>query len=246
MSTTDNIEFLKADILEKAKVWFRDTIAINHQANTAKLKNPIEFDINPFLAPYLGAFIDGEVTANSVAKGLIYPRVLGTSITTSFGSNMQKFVAVVLKSTLGSTTTGIDIEFMDQIDGRRKYCQIKLGPNTINADDVITIHHHFDAVRNLAKTNHVPINLTDLVVGVLYGKEAQVSGHYKALRDDFHYPLYVGQEFWKHLTGDEDFYHDLIQVIGSVAVEVNGKQLLENTINALAASDAMKVFDGED
>jgi hypothetical protein len=26
---------------------------------------------------------------------------------------------------------GIDIEFIDAIDGRRKYCQAKLGPNTI-------------------------------------------------------------------------------------------------------------------
>jgi hypothetical protein len=40
------------DILEKAKEWFRETIAVNHIANTKKLKKSSEFNINPFLAVY--------------------------------------------------------------------------------------------------------------------------------------------------------------------------------------------------
>ena len=65
---------------------------------------------------------------------------------------MQAFCKDVLAG-FASTTTGIDIEFVDQIDGRRKYCQIKAGPNCINKDDITTILHHFDAIRRLARTN---------------------------------------------------------------------------------------------
>ena len=69
----------------------------------------------------------GQLTPKSIAKALAYPRVLGQSITTSFGMNMQKFISDVLVNAFGSTTQGIDIEFTDCVDGRKKYCQVKLG-----------------------------------------------------------------------------------------------------------------------
>ena len=138
-------------LLQKAQMWFRETILPKHLANTAKLTKVKNLDINPFLAPYLAVFMMGELNAESIAKAITYPRVLGSSITTSFGQNMQKFISDILGNAFGSTTQGIDIEFTDCIDGRKKYCQVKLGPNTINKDDVTTIHNHFKAVRNLGR-----------------------------------------------------------------------------------------------
>ncbi|MEQ1543926.1 hypothetical protein [Methyloglobulus sp.] len=44
------------DILEKVKTWFRTVIIPNHIKNTLKLAKPSEFDINPFLVPYIAAF----------------------------------------------------------------------------------------------------------------------------------------------------------------------------------------------
>lgn len=224
----------KQEILTKAKVWFRDVIAKNHITNTAKLNNPDEFDINPFLVTYLATFLGGECDETSVARALIYPRALGTSITTSFGHNMQHFVTEVLGETFGSTTPGVDIEFIDQIDGEKKYCQVKLGPNTINKDDVETINGHFTGAKNLAKTNNLKIGLNDLVVAVLYGEEDQVSSHYKRLRDAYHYNLLVGNNFWLHLTGDEEFYEELLGAISSVAKETKGSTILEQTVQSLA------------
>src|SRR5690606_17298596 len=99
---------------------------------------------NPFLDKYKAQFLTGNDSPESVAKALIYPRVLGTSINTTFGSKMQKFCSEVLEG-FASTTSGIDIEFIDLVDGHRKYCQVKAGPNTINKDDVDTINRHFQA-----------------------------------------------------------------------------------------------------
>jgi hypothetical protein len=169
----------------------------------------------------LAAFLTGALSPESVAKALLYPRVLGTSITTSFGTNMQKFISDVLKSSFGSMVRGIDIEFVDALDGRKKYCQVKLGPNTINRDDVETIHRHFKDARNLGRTNNVKVAHGDLVVAILYGEPGQESGHYKRLRDELDYPLFIGQEFWHRLTGDPNFYAELRQAIAEVSTTLN-------------------------
>lgn len=221
-------------LLIDAQTWFRDVILPKHLANTAKLKKAKKFDINPFLAPYLAVFTTGELKPESIAKALAYPRVLGSSITTSFGQNMQKFISDVLSNAFGSTTQGIDIEFNDCVDGRDKYCQVKLGPNTINKDDVTTIHNHFRGVRNLGRTNNRTVGLDDMVIGILYGVAGQESNHYKKLSDEHNYALFIGKDFWHRLTGAEDFYDRLIRAISEVAQEAKGQQALSDVVAELA------------
>ncbi|OQW69124.1 MAG: restriction endonuclease [Proteobacteria bacterium ST_bin12] len=235
----------RKQILELVKNWFRTVILPNHIKNTVKLTDPDIFDINPFLAPYLAGYLTGELTPDSVAKALLYPRVLGTSITTSFGQNMQKFISDVLKDSFGSMVAGIDIEFIDAIDGRKKYCQAKLGPNTINKDDIETIHNHFKAARNLGRTNNIAVQHGDLVVGILYGEPGQESNHYQKLRDNHGYPLYIGQEFWHRLTGDPDFYQELRVAIAEVAVEAKGSEIIKSVADTLAKTDTIKKLAGK-
>jgi len=230
-----------SEILEKAEKWFEDVIAKNHISNTQKLKNANEFKVNPFLLSYLANFFEGQATPHSIAKALIYPRVMGTSINTSFGQNFQSFISTALKA-YGSTTSGIDIEFTDTIDGRKKYCQVKAGPQTINKDDIITVSNHFKSIRNLARTNNLSISQDDLIVGVLYGEENQLSAHYKAIRDNHFYPVHVGQVFWHRLTGDSDFYNKLISTFQNVARKIDGREILEDTINKLASSNEVKAI----
>src|SRR5579859_5930094 len=86
-------------IINEFKVWFRDTLAESHKKNTKKLKNIKKFQINPFLLYYLASFLEGNTDSASLAKVLVLPRVLQTSITTSFGIRMQRFIT----KTLGAT-----------------------------------------------------------------------------------------------------------------------------------------------
>lgn len=228
----------KQKLIDEAKDFFRDNISKNHIKNTKKLTKLKEFNINPFLINYLANFLKGEATPQSLAKALIYPRVLGTSINTTFGTHFQKFCIEVLREYgFASTTQGIDIEFVDQIDKRKKYCQLKSGPNTINKEDVPTIINHFQGVRNLARTNHLQIGIDDLIVGVLYGTPKELSGHYKKIHKTN--PVYIGKEFWTRLTGDEKFYSELIDSLGEVAIEADGTVLLKKTINELAKEIAI-------
>ena len=223
----------KKEILEKAKHWFRDSVMESHLKNAQKLKSSTEFNINPFTTTYLANFLTGNASPESIAKALVYPRILGTSITTTFGNAIQHFTNDVL-GTFKSTTSGIDVEYIDQDDQLRKYCQIKAGPNTINKDDVETIHQHFQAVKNLARTNNLKLQLDDMVVGIVYGERSEISGHYKKLESKHNYVVLVGKEFWTKLTGDNEFYDDLIAVIDEVAQESDFCEQLNAIISELA------------
>jgi hypothetical protein len=224
-------------LLDAAKLWFRQTIVANHIENTKKLVDTSNFNANPFLATYLAAFFTGQITPRSVAQALVYPRVLGTSISTSFGQNIQGFISDVLGDAFGSTTSGVDIEFTDCVDNRKKMCQVKLGPNTINKDDIETIHGHFKKARNLARTNKADVRREDFVIGVLYGDEAQLSTQYKTLRKDYEYDVFVGRDFWHRLSGSKTFYSELILAIASVAVDTKGAEEIENVVNEVAKSE---------
>ena len=117
-------------VLEKAKEFFRDNIVENHINKACKKASKLSnYNINPFLIKYLANFLKGDDSPQSMAEALVLPRILGSSITTSFGSNVQKLISEIFDG-YGSTTSGIDIEFIDAIDDRKKYCQLKSGPNT--------------------------------------------------------------------------------------------------------------------
>ena len=83
----------------------------------------------------------------------------------------------------GSLIPGMDIEFFDQIENRKKLCQLKSGPNTINSEDVKPLMRKFTNTIQLARTNKAlkNVNNTDFIVGVLYGDSSELSMHYKEI-----------------------------------------------------------------
>lgn len=221
------------EILKRAKGFFIKHIAENHKKNTEKLIDIKEFNINPFTHAYISNFVFGNSDPENLAKALLYPRIMGTSISTTFGNQLQYFCNEVLDS-YASVVQGIDIEFIDAIDKRKKFCQLKAGPTTINKDDVETICGHFKKLSRLAKTNKNKIlnPSTDCVVGVFYGDKSDLSQNYRKI--DEQYEVYCGKEFWHHLTGDIDFYDKLVDVFASAAEEINGKALVDEVIQELS------------
>jgi hypothetical protein len=152
---------------------------------------------------------------------------------------MQYFCNDVLGS-FGSMVKGIDIEFVDQVDKVKRYCQTKLGPNTINVDDIETIVGKFRKARNLAKQNGLNIKQENFAVGVLYGTDKELSNRYCAIRDEHNYDVFVGADFWHRLTGEKDFYAELIQAISQATAESNSKDLVEAVIGDLAKQMSIK------
>lgn len=231
-------ENIKLEILEKAKAWWRNELAASHARNTIKLTRVKEFKINPFTWSYLSYFLEGHMDEKTLAKVLIYPRILGTSITTSFGQNTQSFITTVFEGVLGSTTQGIDLEFVDKIDGRMKFAQLKAGPNVINADDVEPIKEKFRSAKRLARTNNRHLNDEDFILCLIYGESWQISAHLRKIQKDF--PLVIGADFWVRFTGDAEFYADLVVAIGEVAKEFDMKKEIERVIDELAEDIKLK------
>jgi len=222
----------REQIIESAKNFFREEIVQNHINGACNRASKLsEYNINPFLFKYLANFLTGNDNPESIAKALVLPRILGASINTSFGMKIQTLISTLFEG-LGSTTQGIDIEFIDAIDNRKKYCQLKAGPNTINKDDVTTIVNHFKGVRSLARTNSLNVGINDMIVGIVYGETSEISSHYKKIEESF--PVIVGKDFWHRLTGQEDFYFQLIDAIGEVALEVDASNVVQETIDKLA------------
>ncbi len=222
----------RKQIIINAKTFFRTEIVQNHIDGACKRASKLsEYNINPFHFKYLANFLTGNDDPESIARALVLPRILGSSINTSFGMKIQSLISTLFQG-LGSTTQGIDIEFVDAIDGRKKYCQLKAGPNTINHDDVTTIINHFNGVRTLARTNNLNVGINDMIVGVVYGEDAELSSHYHRIRNN--YPVIIGKDFWHRLTGKDDFYYELIDAIGEVALEVDASKVVEQTIKTLA------------
>lgn len=224
----------KQSIINSGKDYFRKIIIPNHIKGLRSLKLK-DFTINPFLVNYLAAFLCGDTKPESLAKALVYPRILGTSINTSFGQNIQIFISQLAEvAGKASGIDGIDIEFIDAIDGRKKYCQCKAGPNCINKDDVATILGHFTHLQNKARLDRLDINIGDMIVGVLYGEPDELSGNFKNI--DKTCPVYCGSVFWEHITGDKNFYHKLAKAFGEVVEEdnIDGSHLILNKINEIA------------
>ena len=67
--------------------------------------------------------------------------------------------------------------------------------------------------------------------GVFYGTEDTLNQSYKRINED--YPVYVGIEFWHRLTGDSDFYFDLINAFAEVADEIDSTELIQQTLKKL-------------
>lgn len=224
----------KQAIIRSGKEYFRRVIVPNHLRNLEKLSLS-SFNFNPFLINYLAAFLCGNTEPESLARALVYPRILGTSLNTSFGQNIQVFISQLQEVVGGASgIDGIDIEFVDALDGRRKYCQCKAGPQTINKDDIATILGHFKYLMNKSRLDRMGLQFDDLVVGVLYGERANLSGNYKAI--DAHYPVLCGADFWERLTADKNFYYQLAKAFGEVVEEdgIDGSALILAKVNGIA------------
>ena len=234
-------------IINSVVDYFKTKVFDNHIQ--ASLKNHTQvknYTINPIVVKYLSKVLENNYTALGVAKALYYPRVLGTSINTSFGTRIQNMF-VELKMANGSLIKGMDIEFEDKVDHRKKWCQLKAGPNTINYEDVNPLLKKFTDTIKLARTNRAFENITnnDFIVGVLYGDTDDLSEHYKKINQ--RHPVIIGKEFWYRITGYEHFYDGLVLSLQDMIQDLDTQDFIHQGVEILAKQIAEShLFDFKD
>ncbi len=224
----------KKELTEAIVNYFDEKIFKNHINASLEIHSTLKsYNINPIVVKYLSKVLVDDYTPDGVAKALFYPRVLGTSINTSFGTRIQNMF-VELGIAEGSKIKGMDIEFVDKIDKRKKWCQLKSGPNTINSEDVQPLIKKFTSTIQLARTNKAlkGISNNDFMVGVLYGESAELSMHYKEI-DKIH-PVVIGRDFWHRITGFPNFYEKLVADLHTSITLLDTKELIEKGCKQLA------------
>lgn len=154
------------------------------------------YSANPFLLPYLSKIIEGEYSERGIAKALYLPRVLSSSITTSFGSHIKQ---ILINNNLAESRSGRSniISFTDHISGIYTACILKAGPYTINSGDKALIRSNLRGINGVENR----------AIGVIYGSENDLNGSYVNLQEEF--DIFVGKQFWQRITGYEDFYDNL-------------------------------------
>jgi hypothetical protein len=216
-------------ILNEAEMFFKEKIFKKHIQNIQKCETLKEFKVNPFTHKYLAGLVGRRNSKISLAKALILPRCLGTSISTSLGSKFQKFIVKHLRAE-GSGDPSLDFDFTDKKDRKRKSCQLKAGPNTLNAPDVKQLHYEFSKIKRRKKGN---FGSSNIVAGVAYGTSDELSHNYRKL-DALGIPIYVGKEFWYRITGDKRFYEKLIKRFDKASQNLNVKKALNRAIKVLS------------
>jgi hypothetical protein len=226
-------DITEVELLQKIVDFFEIKIFGNHINASLNIHSKIKnYNINPIVVKYLSKVLEGNYSPEGVAKALYYPRVLGTSINTSFGTNIQKMF-IKLKLAEGSAIKGMDIEFIDKIDGKKKWCQLKSGPNTINSEDVNPLIKKFTNTIKLARTNDALLgsNNNDFIVGVLYGERVELSMHYRKI--DEIYPVIVGRDLWHRITGFPNFYDGLVLALHEYINNLDTKDLINKGCDEL-------------
>ena len=228
----------------EAKEYFKNAFA---EVLLKKLKKGhalSAFKMNPFLVTALSKGILGETTPQNIAKSLLYARVFGTSISTTLGQTLQKYCVQVGAEASG--ISGMDIEFTDKTNGKQTILQIKAGANTINADDVSPLLEKMNKAYRLLRQNSSK-DMPLFGMGILYGTYGDLSGHYKKIASSpvggqNNAVMLVGKDFWHRLTGDENFYSDLIGMFAELFEEEDNSELFKRDIEALSAQIETKYF----
>ena len=143
----------EAHLLSVITSYFKDTIFENHKNNVLKEHSSLKsYKINPILVKYLSKVLEDGFTPLGIAKALYFPRVLGTSITTSFGTRIQKMF-VELELAQGSLIPEMDIEFIDTLS-------VIFTSYTPQGYSVEQIRTHIDGFTMATPLDTVKTNLT--------------------------------------------------------------------------------------
>jgi len=212
--------------LRRAKAFFEKKLIPASLDKIKECKDPKVFNkTNPFMKLLQAKLMFGDTSQRSLAAALVNLRI-GDSLATIYGEKIQDLCVRVLGAK--GFGNGFDIKFVDAIDGRTKYCQLKSGPVTLSpsAPQAIT-EKFFDFIKSNRK-NKASIPLTDCVVGVTFGEPSMLSSHYKKI-EKYGFPIYVGKDFWHRISGDDGFYVKL-QAAFSDAVQKAG---VEGVIKAV-------------
>ena len=205
---------------------------LDNQYNKVRSLTLGELDINVLLIKALGF-----TTAEEVIEFYLYQRVTRSSVT-SWGQTAIEEICVVVGAEEVPKDENVQVSgkrFDVKVEGddETHYVQVKSGPNTMNIGMVDSLNKMIEKIEEKHE------NATG-VLGMTYGERNQVSSQIRGNLNDFNEKGLIGQGFWELVTGDEEFYAELIELIDDLSKEYEERyersyfDLIENKISQLA------------
>ncbi len=213
----------------------------DHISNVKGVKhlNPLEYNIvseelKSFYDTRISKLLDKDIFQILKRKNPYLYRAFGTndahefireilldsqtsSDETLFGSFFESTAIRLAENGQKSTTDSVDMEVRhpnDSID----LVAIKSGPHVFNSQSARKQREAFEAAQRRLRTHAVrPI------IGYCYGRKKQ------RVDSNKNHDVLAGQAFWAYVTGNENFYIDLIHMVGRAAEE--HKQHFEDAWN---------------
>ncbi|MFH1199580.1 MAG: PmeII family type II restriction endonuclease [Candidatus Micrarchaeota archaeon] len=152
------------------------------------------------------------VTAQGLVETLLDAK-LSSSEEEIFGEFLESLALFVAQKRVGaekSSAHGIDFEYT--AGGTRHLVAVKSGLNWGNSSQWTALHNDFNtAEKILRQSEH--ITSVKKALGICYGK-AKTTTRKGVLQ-------VCGQNFWFMITGDEDFYKEIVEPLGHKAKELN-------------------------
>ena len=158
---------------------------------------------------------------NSVAEIVksLLDATISSSEETLFGETMEKlaiFICQKEKGGMKSGIEGIDLEFSEDDGNTRYLISVKSGPNWGNSNQINRMKDEFSKAKKTLRTNNNDPRFNIICVnGCCYGKDNNP--------DKGDYFKYCGQEFWKLISGNPDFYKDILEPFEKNAKDQNAQ-----------------------
>lgn len=172
-----------------------------------------DLDINVLLAKALGF-----TSTEEAVEFYVYQRITRSAVT-SWGQGALEDLCIVSGSEEiprdeNVSVSGKAFDMKKQKQEETYYIQLKSGPNTMNVGMVNSLN---DMIEEIEDKHRDAIG----ILGMTYGRPQQVSSQIRGNLNDFDEKALIGKEFWEFLTGDENYYYDLIARIDRISKEAS-------------------------
>jgi len=189
----------------KIKEFVEKNIKTFHESRLRNLENTKLKDLLKKKNPYMFK-AKNLITAQDLVSGLLEAK-LSSSEEKIFGDFLEDLAIYVAKKTKNaskSSSSGLDLEFEKN---RIHYViSVKSGLNWGNSSQWKSLKSDFEnAVKVLKQSSHT--KQVQPILGICYGKAKTTLKRGIILQ-------VCGQNFWYLMSGDDDFYTDIIEPIG--------------------------------
>jgi hypothetical protein len=205
------IEEVKEMDENKLITFVNDNISEFHANRIAALKKLNITKIIKRKNPYLFKAKDIHTCQGFVTT--LTDAYLSSQEETIFGEFLEKLAIYVCQETMGgykSGIVGIDLEINK--NDTRYIITIKSGPHWGNSSQIKKMKDNFVAAQRTLRTQNTGIHVVAMN-GCCYGIDSKP--------DKGDYFKYCGQRFWSFISGDDNFYLDIIEPLGYKAKEKN-------------------------